>query len=60
MLELSLATGQATADFAQAVVAAELTGEHGDELSPTRETLDGIIGVMPPNRLLEFHSGEWL
>src|SRR5206468_999158 len=60
VFELALAARQTPADLAEAVGAAELAEEHGDELTPAREPLGGVIGTMVFDRLLELKAGEEL
>src|SRR5207247_1292715 len=60
VFELALAARQTPADLAEAVGAAELAEEHGDELTPAREPLGGVIGTMLFDRLLELKAGEEL
>src|SRR5207249_2974453 len=60
VLELALAARQTPADLPEAVGAAELAEEHGDELTPAREPLGGVIGTMVFDRLLELKAGEEL
>src|SRR2546427_8536922 len=58
VFELALAARQTPADLAEAVGAAELAEEHGDELTPARKPLGGVIGTMLFDCLLELKAGE--
>ena len=42
------------------MVAAKLTKQHSDELSPAAEPLGGVVGAVLLNGLFEFHAREQL
>ena len=60
MHQLAQAAGQAVADLAQRIGAAELTEQHGDELGPAGEALGGTLGGVLLDQCGELGAGEVL
>jgi len=60
MDQTAQATGEAVADVAQGIGAAELAEEHGDELGPAGEALSGAFGVMLLHERGELGTREML
>src|SRR3954454_7235113 len=58
MHETAQATGQAVADVAQGIGAAQLAKEHGDELRPASKALGGSFGPVFLHQRGEFRTGK--
>src|SRR3954454_5898165 len=58
MHETAQATGQAVADVAQGIGAAQLAEEHGDELRPASKALGGSFGPVFLHQRGEFGTGK--
>jgi hypothetical protein len=58
MTKLSLAGGQASANFAQRLGMPQLAKEHGDELTPTTETSGMSLGVVLAHGRFKFKARD--
>jgi hypothetical protein len=58
MTKLSLASGQASANFAQRLGMTQLAKEHGDELPPTTETPGMSLGAVLAHGRCKFQARD--